>query len=58
MLTELLVVIIILGILAAVVEFAVGGWGDKGQSSALRIDARTIATAQEASTLELDGNHG
>ncbi|MGQ0744970.1 MAG: prepilin-type N-terminal cleavage/methylation domain-containing protein [Acidimicrobiales bacterium] len=47
-LIELLVVIIILGILAAVVVFAVGGVGDKGQASAVTIDARTIRTAQEA----------
>src|SRR3954454_6923647 len=47
-LIELLVVIIILAILAAVVVFAVGGVGDKGQTSACKIDTRTIRTAEEA----------
>ena len=47
-LIELLVVIIILGILAAVVVFAVSGINDKGQTSACKIDTRTIRTAQEA----------
>ncbi len=47
-LVELLVVIVILGILAAVVVFAVGGIKDKGQGSACEIDTRTIRTALEA----------
>ena len=47
-LIELLVVIIILAILAAVVVFAVSGIGDKGQTSACKIDTRTIRTAEEA----------
>ena len=47
-LIELLVVIIILGILAAVVVFAVSGINDKGQTSACKIDTRTIRTAEEA----------
>jgi len=47
-LIELLVVIVILGILSAVAVFAVRGAGDKGQGAANRIDARTLATAQEA----------
>lgn len=47
-LVELLVVIVILGILAAVVVFAVGGIKDKGGKSACEIDKRTIATAEEA----------
>jgi prepilin-type N-terminal cleavage/methylation domain-containing protein len=47
-LVELLVVIIILGILSAVVVFAVRGAGNKGKASATAIDARTIRTAQEA----------
>lgn len=47
-LIELLVTIIILGVLSAVVVFAVRGAGDKGQSSAYAIDAKTIRTAQEA----------
>ena len=47
-LIELLVVIIVLGVLSAVVVFAVRGTGDKGRGSAMSIDARTIRTAQEA----------
>lgn len=47
-LIELLVVIIILGVLSSVVVFAVRGVGDKGQASAVAIDARTIKTAEEA----------
>ena len=47
-LIELLVVIIILGVLSAVVVFAVRGVGDKGKSSATTIDQRTIRTAEEA----------
>jgi general secretion pathway protein G len=47
-LTELLVVIAILGILAAVVVFAVGGITDKGQSSACSADKQTVQTAEEA----------
>jgi len=53
-LIELLVVIIILGILAAVVVFAVGGIGDKGQSSACKIDTRTLRTAGEARSAQLN----
>ena len=47
-LVELLVVIVILGILAAIVVFAVGGITDKGQSSACAADKRTLETAEEA----------
>jgi type II secretion system protein G len=47
-LVELLVVISILGILAAVVVFAVGGVGDKGQANACKTDAQTVRTAIEA----------
>ena len=47
-LIELLVVIIILGILSAVVVFAVRGAGDKGSSSAYATDAKTLRTAEEA----------
>jgi general secretion pathway protein G len=46
-LVELLVVISILGILAAVVVFAVGGIGDKGQANACQTDAKTIRTGVE-----------
>ncbi len=47
-LIELLVVITILGILAAVVVFAVGGLGDKGQGAACKTDYTEIQTAEEA----------
>ena len=46
-LVELLVVISILGILAAVVVFAVSGINDRGQSSACKEDARSLRTAIE-----------
>lgn len=44
---ELLVVIVILGILSAVVVFAVRGSGDKGQEAASATDKRIIRTAME-----------
>jgi prepilin-type N-terminal cleavage/methylation domain-containing protein len=47
-LIELLVVITILGILAAIVVFAVQGIGDKGKASASATDASIIRTAEEA----------
>lgn len=47
-LVELLVVIVILGILAAVVVFAVNGINDRGNDSACKTDAQTVRTAIEA----------
>ena len=47
-LVELLVVIVILGILAAVVVFAVGGITNKGKSSACQIEVRSVNTAIQA----------
>ena len=47
-LVELLVVIVILGILAGVVVFAVNGIQDRGQLSACKTDAQTIRTAVES----------
>jgi prepilin-type N-terminal cleavage/methylation domain-containing protein len=47
-LIELLVVIAILGILAAVVVFAVGGITDRGKSSACKSEVSTVQTAIEA----------
>jgi general secretion pathway protein G len=47
-LIELLIVIVILGVLAAIVVFAVGGITDKGNTSACKSDLKTVETAQEA----------
>ena len=47
-LIELLIVIVILGILAAVTVFAVRGITDKGTTSACRTDQKTIETAVES----------
>src|SRR4051794_35628435 len=47
-LIELLIVIVILGILAAIVVFAVGGITDKGNASACKSDLKTVEVASEA----------
>jgi len=47
-LIELLIVIVILGILAAVVVFSVRGIQDRGQAAACKADITTIQTAEEA----------
>lgn len=47
-LIELLVVIIILGILSAVVVFAVTGINNRGEEAADEIDERTVRSAEEA----------
>jgi prepilin-type N-terminal cleavage/methylation domain-containing protein len=47
-LVELLVVIAILGILAAIVVFAVGGVTDKGNNAANKTDCSVLAAAEEA----------
>ncbi|HEY3001939.1 MAG TPA: prepilin-type N-terminal cleavage/methylation domain-containing protein [Kribbellaceae bacterium] len=47
-LIELLIVIVILGILAGIVVFAVGGITDRGQASACKAEVKTIAVAEEA----------
>jgi len=44
---ELLVVVVILGVLSAVVVFAVRGSGDRGKAAAVSSDARAVRTAQE-----------
>lgn len=46
-LTELLVVIVILGVLASVVVFSVGGVTNRGNQSACDADRSTVETAQE-----------
>jgi general secretion pathway protein G len=47
-LVELLVVIVILGILAAVVVFAVGGTTENAQKSACKAELNTVESAVEA----------
>lgn len=47
-LIELLIVIVILGILSAVVVFAVGGVTDQGQDSACSSDLKIMEVAVEA----------
>jgi prepilin-type N-terminal cleavage/methylation domain-containing protein len=47
-LIELLIVVVILGILAGIVVFAVGGITDRGKSSACSTEKKTIQTAEEA----------
>jgi general secretion pathway protein G len=47
-LIELLIVIVILGVLSAIVVFAVGGITDTGKKSACKSDAKTVETASEA----------
>ena len=51
-LVELLVVIAILGILAAIVTFAVGGITDRGDKSACAADVKTLRVAVEAYNAE------
>ncbi|MGH3745559.1 MAG: type II secretion system protein, partial [Mycobacteriales bacterium] len=47
-LIELLIVIVILGILAAIVVFAVGNSTSDAKSSACKADIKTVETADEA----------
>src|SRR6266516_4654789 len=47
-LIELLIVIVILGILAGIVVFAVGGITDRGALAACKAEVNTVAVAQEA----------
>lgn len=54
-LTELLVVIVVLGVLAGIVLFAVGGINDKGQASSCEADKKTVETAQETYNAKNDG---
>ena len=55
-LVELLVVIVILGILAAVVVFAVGGSTDDARKSACQTDKSTADTAVAAYKVKHDGD--
>lgn len=56
-LVELLVVIVILGILAAVVVFAVSGINQEAQDGACAAEARTVRAAQEAYAARNDGDY-
>jgi prepilin-type N-terminal cleavage/methylation domain-containing protein len=47
-LTELLIVIVILGILTGVVVLAVGAFTDRGESAACRADKKSLESAIEA----------
>jgi len=47
-LIELLIVIVILGILAGIVVFSVGGVTDRGKTSACKADVKTLDIAAEA----------
>ena len=47
-LVEMMVVIVILGILAAIVVFAVSGLGDRGQQASCKTDAQVLSSAEEA----------
>lgn len=47
-LIELLIVIVILGVLAAIVAFSVRGITDRGDESACKSEVKTVATAEEA----------
>ena len=54
-LVELLVVIAILGILAAIVTFAVTGITDRGEDSACEANVKSLETAVEAYNAENGG---
>ena len=56
-LIELLIVIVILGILAAVTVFAVRGITDKGTTNACASDKATIATAAESYFAQYGGTY-
>jgi len=56
-LVELLVVIVILGILAAVVVFAVGGSTENAQSSACKAELSAAETAVEAYAAKHEGTY-
>jgi prepilin-type N-terminal cleavage/methylation domain-containing protein len=47
-LTELLIVIVILGVLTGIVVFAVGAFTDRGEIAACKADMKTVESASEA----------
>ena len=56
-LIELLIVIVILGILAAVVVFAVGAFNKNGEQAACRADFKSVEIADEAFYAKNGGNY-
>jgi len=56
-LIELLMVIVILGVLAGIVVFAVGGINDQGEAAACRADMKTVETAVEAFYAQNDSTY-
>jgi prepilin-type N-terminal cleavage/methylation domain-containing protein len=55
-LVELLIVVVILGILAGIVVFAVGNLTDNAASNACKTEGETFATAVQAYRAQNDGN--
>ena len=56
-LIELLIVIVVLGILAAVTVFALGGVSGQGLAAACNADAKSVAVAQEAFRAQTAGGY-
>jgi prepilin-type N-terminal cleavage/methylation domain-containing protein len=56
-LIELLIVIVVLGILAAIVLFAVGSARDDANTNACAADRKTLDTAEEAHKAKNGGNY-
>jgi prepilin-type N-terminal cleavage/methylation domain-containing protein len=59
-LVELLIVIVILGILAAIVVLAIGGLATKSKTAACQAEKKTIVTAEDAffaSSADAQGNN-
>ena len=55
-LTELLIVIVILGVLTGIVVFAVGAFTDRGEVAACNADKRSVESALEAYRAQ-EGNY-
>ena len=56
-LVELLIVIVILGVLAGIVVFAVGAFTDEGVTSACQADKKAVEVAQEAHAAKNSGTY-
>ena len=54
-LTELLIVIVILGVLTGIVVFAVGAFTDRGEVAACKADKKTVESALEAFRAQTGG---